>query len=797
MTAIELILDRLTDHRCDPKKNARGWESRCPAHDDSRPSLSISEGDDERALIRCHAGCTAEAVCDAVGLRVADLMSADADKTRQRQAKSKVPSTQYSTKMYSTANAAVESLERQLGKRSASWTYRDADGEPVGVVVRWDKDGKKDIRPIARVGDDWKVGGMSEPRPLYRRPDFADAGRVYIVEGEKAADAARSIGLIATTSAHGSKSADKTDWTPLAGKECVILPDNDKPGEAYADEVVAILEGLTPRPVVRVVELPDLPSGGDIVEWLGARSDGEVTDPFQLVEAMADEVEAIQSEQPEPSVEQYVPFPIDALPDPICGFVRDGAKAIGCDASYLALPLLTALAAAIGNTRRLELKRGWTAPAILWTAIVGESGTSKTPAFQLVMRPVRDRQRRALDIQEALIEQYDAELAHYEKALSAWKKNKKTNEPPPEKPAPPEATRFVVNDTTVEALAPLLQANFRGLLLARDELAGWLGSFDRYSGGKGGTDASNWLSMFNGESIVVDRKTGHPRTIYVPRASVSVTGGIQPGILNRALGVEHRESGLAARLLLCCPPRKSKQWNEADIDPNAEEELTRLFDRLYELQPEVDAENNLSPTVVKLDGNAKSLWIEYYNAHALEQAELSGELSAAWSKLEEYAARLALVIHFVRWAVDNAELDCDMIVDATSMRAGIKLVQWFKRETRRVYAMLSESDDQREHRQLLELIRSKGGAMTARQLMRSSRQYSKADAAEAAMEQLVKSGLGHWEHHPTTEKGGRPTRTFVIADTTDRDTTLSNPRENGGSVSVNDVDANENEWSEL
>ena len=61
---------------------------------------------------------------------------------------------------------------------------------------------------------------------------------------------------------------------------------------------------------------------------------------------------------------------------------------------------------------------------------------------------------------------------------------------------------------------------------------------------KGGADAAHWLSMYNGESIVVDRKTGNPPTIYVPEALVSVTGGIQPAILHRALGIEHRPLSL-------------------------------------------------------------------------------------------------------------------------------------------------------------------------------------------------------------------------------------------------------------
>src|SRR5262249_46069712 len=155
-----------------------------------------------------------------------------------------------------------------------------------------------------------------------------------------------------------------------------------------------------------------------------------------------------------------------------------------------------------------------------------------------------------------------------------------------------------------QALAPILLANPRGLLLARDELAGWIGSFDRYSGkGKAGEDAANWLSTFSAGSIIVDRKTGIPRTIHVPQPAVCSWGGIQPAVLQRALGLEHRESGLAGRLLLAYPPRKARRWTEADIDPGAEAELVRLFDRLYELQPTVGDENERHPVRVRLSGD--------------------------------------------------------------------------------------------------------------------------------------------------------------------------------------------------
>ena len=799
-TPVERILAMLPD----AKQTGKGWSARCPAHEDRRASLSIAEGDDGRALVRCHAGCKLDAICAAVGLTVLDLMpTADSLRTPiKAKARPMATNGKPSTKTFATARDAVAALERRHGPRSALWTYRDAQGEPVGVVVRWElSNGKKDIRPASRHGDAWRVGGMLEPRPLFGLPELADAKRVYVCEGEKAADAIRSVGLIATTSAHGCESPGKTDWEPLVAKEIILLPDNDPPGRKYADVVAALLSKLTPVPVVKLLDLPDLPDHGDAADFVDARTGTDAGELRRIIETLADEAEPMQSTRPAFEAQQLAPFPVEALPQPVRGFVVAGTEAIGCAVSYLALAILAALAAAIGNARRIQLKRGWTAPAILWIAIVGESGTAKTPAFKLAMRAIRERQRKALERHADAIRNYEAELLHYEKALDAWKRDKKATDDPPTKPEPPQAERCIVSDTTVEALAPLLLANPRGLLLARDELAGWIGSFDRYAGGKGGADAAHWLSMHNGESIVVDRKTGIPRTIFVPQAAVCVCGGIQPAILHRALGIEHRESGLAARLLLTCPPRAAKRWTEADIDPAAEKQIARLIDRLYELQPTVDDEGELRPVVVGLAPDAKAAWKAYYDSHAQEQADLAGELSAAWSKLEEYAARLALVVHFARWAANDSTLASADVVDVASMSAGIRLATWFKGEARRVYARLGESDEDRDRRRLVEWIGRKGGLATPREVQQGCRWLKEPGAAEAALDELAKAGGGVWLDSPTTAKGGRPARAFALSTPSTVYETPANPDENLGFVDVDTVDAPESqpddEWGEV
>lgn len=766
MTPIENILSRL--ERVTDLYDGN-WSALCPAHNDNNPSLSIAQAKDGRVLVKCHADCETKDVVEAMGLSMGDLFSrgtmlnprTKAGATIPMASSPKPPSKPSGT-AYPTPEAAIAEMERHHNKSSQQWAYQDITGTTVGYVVRWDlADGKKDYRPVSRHAGGWYIAAMPEPRPLYGLVELMMAKRVVITEGEKAADRARIIGLTTTTSVGGASAPKHSDWWPLAGKEVWILPDNDAPGRKYADTVSSILTKLTPPATVKIIELPGLPDHGDIVEWCDAHGYG--SDPASLraeLEALAD---AVDSETMPECDDSFQPFPIDALPDPVGPFVRRAATAIGCDPSYVALPLLTAIAAAIGTTRKLELKAGWTVPSILWGAIVGESGTMKSPALNLATRLIRERQFKALSRHVQAMTKYEATLARWERDIAVWKKSKDTSGDPPVMPEPPACERCMVSDTTVEALAPILSENPRGLLLNRDELAGWIGSFDRYAGkGKAGTDSPNWLSMFSAEAIVVDRKSGEPRTIVVPQAAVCVIGGIQPGVLRRALGDAHRESGLAARLLLAFPPWKAKKWTDNDIDLANEAGLAQLFDRLYELQPtKVDGGDN-QPVLVRPDPAAKAAWTAYYDSHAAEQADLTGDQAAAWAKLEEYAARLAFVIHFARWAASDPTLVDAHVMDVASMEAGICLAKWFKREARRVYAMLAETDIETDQRHLLEWIDRKGGSVSVRETQQGYRRLKDPGAAEAALDFLVKSGCGKWEDVGLAPKRGRPSRRFCL-----------------------------------
>lgn len=746
-------------------RSGNGWSACCPAHDDRNPSLSISEGDDGRVLLYCHAGCAVADVVGALGLEMADLSPAATDKTPHREPEVRILSAPepLTRRSYATAGEAIAVLDAQLGGHTRTWTYHDADLRPVGMILRWDTPEGKQIRPVSHNADGWFIGAMPGPCPLYHLPSLKTAARVYVCEGEKAADAAAVLGFVATTSAGGSQAASKTDWSPLAGKDVVILPDHDEAGDDYAARVVELLSKLSPAPTVRVLYLPDLPEHGDVADFLELRG-GDVQAVKAEIESLVDQT---QSENLQPSRANslaFQPFPIGALPDSLRTFVTRVSRALGCDPSFVVLPLLSALASAIGNTRVILLKHGWAEPAIVWTAIVGDPGTLKSPALDKGLRPVRVHQREAFKDHEAALPAYRTEKLAYERDLKDWKRGSIPHMP--REPEAPVIARHVCDDTTVEALAMLLRDQPRGLLMARDELAGWLAGFDRYAQGKGG-DVAKWLEMFGGRPLTVDRKTGDNKVIYVPRAAVSVTGGIQPETLRRSMGDAYIDNGLASRLLFAMPPVRVKRWTEDQVMPADEEALARLFAGLYRLRMDMDGKGEPVPRVLGLTDQARAAWVAFYNDHAREQSGLSGELASVWSKLEGYTARFALIIELVR-CVGYGLVQADpRQVDAPSIEAGIAITRWFGHEARRVYARLRETDGDRERRTRVDVICAMGGSVSVRDWQRK-RSVASTQAGEE-LKALADAGYGSLDVPPRGGVGRPGSMVF----------TLHQPRDHG------------------
>ncbi|NJL31591.1 MAG: DUF3987 domain-containing protein [Phycisphaerales bacterium] len=205
---------------------------------------------------------------------------------------------------------------------------------------------------------------------------------------------------------------------------------------------------------------------------------------------------------------QPIAFPTHVLPEPLKDLVVATTDAIGCDPVFTALPGLIALAGCIGTTRKLMIKRGHEVPAVLWGCVIAPSGSAKSPAAEPVFAPLSEIQRVKIREYDVDIRQYEQDMANYKTAMQKHERSTSKGAAP-KTPSPPKPTRYLVRDVTMEGMCSLLSDNPRGLIYATDELAGWIGMFDRYTtGGRGGGDRAHWISIYDAGEVIVDRK-GH------------------------------------------------------------------------------------------------------------------------------------------------------------------------------------------------------------------------------------------------------------------------------------------------
>lgn len=258
------------------KANAKGW---MPCHAWDRPDDNPSAG------CNIQTGIYKDQANDEKGYSIFDLAAKMgrhpsakealrhyADKLGLLAAKPKSGAKGF----HSFEDAVAFFAKVEKGKPGGSWTYHWPDGSEAFRIVRVNivKDGvpAKTIRPFHRTEEGrWRQGQITGKRPLYQLPEVLARKDepVWVVEGEKCADALIRLGYVATTSAHGSQSPQQTDWTPLRSRTILISPDNDRPGEDYAQAVTVLIRSANPEAAIKVIRLPGLDDGEDIVDWIG------------------------------------------------------------------------------------------------------------------------------------------------------------------------------------------------------------------------------------------------------------------------------------------------------------------------------------------------------------------------------------------------------------------------------------------------------------------------------------------------------------------------------------------------
>lgn len=488
---------------------------------------------------------------------------------------------------------------------------------------------------------------------------------------------------------------------------------------------------------------------------------------------------------------RWQPFPTALFPEPVRTYVQDSAKSIGCDESYVAVAILGALAGAVGGARSVYIKSVWFQPCILWCMFVGESGTMKDAALRAAVLVIQDKEIEAHKQHRKAMAQYVDAQERYKDELRQWKRE--TKEPgiagvQPQPPVRPVCRRFLIDDITIEALAVTLEENPRGVLAAYCELSSWFRAGGEYKHGRGSDDLK-WLKTYDAAFLQADRKNEDRPRVVVPHATVSVVGGIQPGILRGELIQRRFESGCVARFWIVYPPEdKVVQWSDFEGDDRAYARVREIFLGLLDLKPDADGK----PEVVRLSNPARQMFRDYARGEHTQDIQTStGFLRASYAKDKGRVARLALLLHLVKTVRHNHRPTDPLMIEEDTMHTAIALVRWFKRETARVYALLGGTGgEDPATRKLVEFIEGKNGVVSPRDVVTGCRWIRTSSDAKAQLQRLVDAGFGRWEHPKPGGKGGAPTILFYLSSHTTVCNTAIRDRASDGSA---DADAADNE----
>ena len=398
-------------------------------------------------------------------------------------------------------------------------------------------------------------------------------------------------------------------------------------------------------------------------------------------------------------------FPVNVFPPAIRSFVRAVAESVQSGPCIPALTLLTVAGAAIGTTRRFDFRPDWGAFPLLYSAIVGESGTGKSPAMGKVLAPVYGAQNVEIDDAKGYRELYDAELDRRRQEdpnvtrLDGWRS--------PESVSP---RRYIVSDSTMEALVKIHAENPRGMLYYRDEFASWVKSMDAYRGGKGG-DRQQWLSIYDSLPIIKDRATGPDRksngtSIHVPRGFVAVLGSIQPSVIPELASKHGKEDGFLPRVSFAFPPDALHHAPYSRRALTHEESFVwvKTYRDLIALNPE---EKGQPVSVVPGEG-VEAEFGRWYDVGVSEirLPDFPLSLRPYWSKLRNFVLRVALILHVLKVVSGEADEDPGVISRETMVDAA-RVADWQKSHLVAVVSEISTSEEMHDLARLVHYIERK------------------------------------------------------------------------------------------
>jgi putative DNA primase/helicase len=473
------------------------------------------------------------------------------------------------------------------------------------------------------------------------------------------------------------------------------------------------------------------------------------------------------------------------VPEPLRGWLVDVAMRACFPLEFVAVPALVAAGAVIGRGVGITPARfdDFLVVPNLWGGVVARPGLMKSFAIAEGTRPLS---RLAASAGERFKEASKAQMARRVR-LQAESEALKSQMVQDAKKGTGRAEdlerrfielqkeieastvaerRYITHDATVESFDRLLSENPRGLLVLRDELAGWLRTLSK-PGREG--DREFYLEAWNGTGSFTRDRIGRG-TVHIDAVTLSILGGIQPGKLRPfvedALAGRQNDDGLLQRLQLLVFPDDPGPWSPPDSWPDKEQRdrAYTAFQRLDTMPDLMRAAAHVGQAVSLGDSGIPYLRLapvaqELFDAWraSLEQRLRSKELAATpayeahVAKYRSLMPSLALIFHLLDLGTHKAPSPVSL--EATRLAAD--WCEFLEVHARKVYS--AELSPGTEAAPLL-AAKIRAGSIADRQTVREMARHQWAGLSDAT---TVRAGLKllesvGWVRLYEEETGGRP-----------------------------------------
>lgn len=353
------------------------------------------------------------------------------------------------------------------------------------------------------------------------------------------------------------------------------------------------------------------------------------------------------------------PFPIEVFPQEFRETIEKVSVSTNVDAEVCASAALTVISAAIGSTVRVSPKFGWDVPLFLWMLVVALSGYGKTHAINVFVKAINRFQAVAYRKYQDLMEIYLNDSERYKKDKKAGKL-----------PVKPVLQQYKVSDTTIEAMADVLESQSRGVLIDKDEFSGFMLSLNQYKGGKG-SDRQHILELFNCEPWKIDRKSG---SRFIPNTGASIIGGLQPQVMPNIFCSDSFADGLLPRFLLVIASNKIQRFSKIGVTVDDLAYWDNFISWCYGIELKMDASGYVKPQVLILSRDALDIWESFYNEYNELAAFLPVRLKVFIPKLITYSLKYIGILH-VLYSFESR--DIKDVVSVETVANAIKLTRFY------------------------------------------------------------------------------------------------------------------------